>query len=152
MHCTPRCYNRSLSHPDNAAVLPPFPLRVECPPGACVCERERLLADPAADLRALRLTKIEEARLVERIERVASYAELMKVQAMIHAQLGLTLRIAPGPNEVRTVRGILVTIDEQPGVCKKIRQSIPAAIRRALAAQPQIMYDILDANDLFGAS
>lgn len=130
---------------------PTFLLRVECPPGACVCERERLLADPDADLRALRLTKLEEARLVERIERVASLAELRKVQAMINAQLGMTLRIEPGPNEVRTVRGILVVIDEQPGVCKKIRQSIPAAIRRALAAHPQIVYDMLDANDLFGA-
>ena len=146
------CYNRPLSHPDNAAVLPPFPIRVECPPGACVCERERLLADPSADLRALRLTKTEEARLIERIERVASYVELMKVQALINGQLGVTLRIAPGPNEVRTVRGILVVIDEQPGVCKKIRQSIPAAIRRVLAAHPQIMYDILNANDLFGGA
>jgi hypothetical protein len=133
-------------------VQPPFPIRVECPPGACVCERERLLADPHADLRALRLTRAEELRLVERIERVASHAELLKLQTMINAQLGVTLRIEPGPNEVRTVRGIVVVIDEQPGVCKKIRQSIPAAVRRALAAHPQIMYDILDANDLFGGS
>jgi hypothetical protein len=132
-------------------VPPPFPIRVECPPGACVCERERLLADPRADLRALRLTRAEELRLIERIEQVASYAELLKLQALINSQLGVALRIAPGVNEVRTVRGILVAIDEQPGVCKKIRQSIPAAIRRTLEAHPQIMYDILDANDLFGA-
>ena len=130
---------------------PPFPIRVECPPGACVCERERLLADPHADLRALRLTRAEELRLVERIERVASYAELLRVQAMIEKQLGVVVRIAPGVNEVRTVRGIIVAIDEQPGLCKKIRQSIPAAIRRALDTHPQIIYDILDANDLFGA-
>jgi hypothetical protein len=126
-------------------------LRVECPPGACVCDRERLLADPHADLRALRLTRAEELRLVERIERVASYAELLRVQAMINQQLGVALHIAPGVNEVRTVRGIVVALDHQPGLCKKIRQSIPAAIRRALDAHPQIMYDILDANDLFGA-
>jgi len=132
-------------------VPPPFPIRVECPPGACVCERERLLADPHADLRALRLTRAEELRLVERIERVASYAELLRVQAMIEKQLGVVVRIAPGVNEVRTVRGIIVAIDEQPGLCKKIRQSIPAAIRRALDTHPQIIYDILDANDLFGA-
>ena len=75
---------------------PPFALRVECPPGACVCDRERLLADPQADLRALRLTRAEELRLVERIERVASYAELLRVQAMINTQLGVNLRIAPG--------------------------------------------------------
>ena len=129
---------------------PTFPIRVECPPGACVCDRARLLADPQADLRALRLTRAEELRLIERIERVASYGELLKLQALIQTQLGMQLRIAPGPNEVRTVRGIVVVVDEQPGVCKKIRQSIPAAIRRALAAQPQIVYDILDASDLFG--
>ena len=137
------------------ALAPPvstFPLRIECPPGACVCDRERLLADPDADLRALRLTRAEELRLIERIERVASYAELLRVQAMINAQLGVQLRIAPGVNEVRTARGIVIAIDDQPGLCKKIRQSIPAAIRRALDAQPQIVYDILDANDLFGSN
>lgn len=131
--------------------LPPLSLRIECPPGACVCARERLLADPQADLRALLLTRNEEARLVERIGRVASYAELLRVQEMIHRQLGLTLRIGPGVNEVRTVRGIVVAIDDQIGLCKKIRQSIPAAVRRVLEAHPQIIYDILDANDLFGA-
>ena len=129
---------------------PPFPIRVECPPGACVCDRERLLADPQADLRALRLTRADELRLIERIERIASYPELLRVQSLINEQLGVVLRIAPGVNEVRTVRGIIVAIDDQPGLCKKIRQSIPAAIRRALDAHPQIMYDILDAHDLFG--
>lgn len=130
---------------------PPFPIRVECPPGACVCDRERLLADPQADLRALRLTRAEELRLIERIERVDSYADLLRVQAMIGQHLGVVLRIAPGVNEVKSVRGIIVAIDEQPGLCKKVRQSIPAAIRRTLEAHPQIIYDILDANDLFGA-
>jgi hypothetical protein len=133
-------------------VLPPFPIRVECPPGACVCDRERLLADPGADLRALALTRAEELRLIARIERVASYAELLRVQKMINDQLGVALRIAPGVNEVRSVRGIVIAIDDQPGLCKKIRQSIPAAIRRVLDAQPQIIYAILDANDLFGAA
>lgn len=131
---------------------PPFPIRVECPPGACVCERERLLADPEADLRVLRLTRADELRLIERIERIDSYADLVRVQGMIAAQLGVVLRVEPGPNEVRTVRGILVTIDTQPGLCKKIRQSLPAAVRRTLEARPQIIYAILDANDLFGAA
>ena len=129
---------------------PPFPIRVECPPGACVCDRDRLLADPQADLRALRLTRADELRLIERIERVESYGELKRLQALIEQQLGVVLHIHPGTNEVRTVRGIIVTLEEQPGLCKKIRQSIPAAIRRTLDAHPQIMYDILDANDLFG--
>lgn len=131
---------------------PPFPIRVECPPGACVCERERLLADPEADLRVLRLTRADELRLIERIERIHSYADLVRVQGLIAAQLGVVLRVEPGPNEVRTVRGILVTIDARPGLCKKIRQSLPAAVRRTLEARPQIIYAILDANDLFGAA
>jgi hypothetical protein len=134
------------------AASPPFPIRVECPPGACVCDRERLLADPAADLRALRLTRTEELRLIERIERIDTYADLLRVQAMVQQHLGVVLRIAPGVNEVKSVRGIIVTIDEQPGLCKKIRQSIPAAIRRTLDAHPTIIYDLLDANDLFGAA
>lgn len=131
---------------------PPFPIRVECPPGACVCDRERLLADPDADLRALRLTRTEELRLIERIERIDTYADLLRVQAMVEQHLGVVLRIAPGVNEVKSVRGILVTIDEQPGLCKKVRQSIPAAIRRTLDAHPEIIYALLDANDLFGGA
>ncbi len=38
----------------------PFPIRTECPPGACTCRREELLADPNADIRVLRLTREEE--------------------------------------------------------------------------------------------
>jgi hypothetical protein len=129
----------------------PFPIRVECPPGACVCEREQVLADPQGDLRPLRLTRQEELRLIERIERVASYAELQHVQRLIAANVGAELRIAPGPHEVRTVRGIVVALEERPGLCKKVRQSVPAAIRRVLDRHPEIIYAILDAHDLFGA-
>ncbi|MBW8902285.1 MAG: hypothetical protein JF619_30175, partial [Massilia sp.] len=50
-----------------------IPIRTECPPGACVCEREILLRDPDADLRPLRLTRAEEQRLLERIDVVGSY-------------------------------------------------------------------------------
>jgi hypothetical protein len=146
-----RRYNRPPLHHVVMAVQLPFPIRVECPPGACVCDRERLLADPEADLRALRLTRNEELRLLERIARIDSYTDLLRVQAMINAHLGVTLHIGPGVNEVKSVRGIVVAIDPQPGLCKKVRQSIPAAIRRMLEAHPQIIYDMLDANDLFGA-
>jgi hypothetical protein len=129
----------------------PFPIRVECPPGACVCEREQVLADPQGDLRPLRLTRQEELRLIERIERVATYADLQHVQRLIEANVGAALRIAPGPHEVRTVRGIVVVLEERPGLCKKVRQSVPAAIRRVLDRHPEIIYAILDAHDLFGA-
>jgi hypothetical protein len=127
-----------------------FPIRTECPPGACVCDRDRLLAEADADLRPLRLTRMEEQKLLERIEGIASYAELKRLQERIRANLGVELKITPGPNEVRTLRGILIVLEERPGLCKKVRQSIPAAVRRALDRHPEITYAILDSHDLFG--
>jgi hypothetical protein len=126
-----------------------FPIRTECPPGACVCDRERLLGDPQGDLRVLRLTRDEEKKLLARIEAVASYEELLRLGAKLHENLGVALRIAPGPNEVRTLRGLRIELDEQPGLCRKIRQSVPAAVRRCLDSHPEIVYAILDAHDLF---
>jgi hypothetical protein len=127
-----------------------FPLRTECPPGACVCDRDRLLAAPGADLRPLRLTRMEEQKLVERIEGIASYDELKRLQDRIRTNLGVELRITPSPNEVRTLRGILIVLEDRPGLCKKVRQSIPAAVRKALDRHPEITYAILDSHDLFG--
>jgi hypothetical protein len=131
-----------------------FPLRTECPPGACVCERDRLLADAerdaGVDLRPLRLTRMEEQKLIERIEGIATFEELRRLQDRIRTNLGVELKIAPGPNEVRTVRGIVILLEDRPGLCKKVRQSIPAAVRKALDRHPEITWAILDANDLFG--
>jgi hypothetical protein len=127
-----------------------FPLRTECPPGACVCDRDRLLAEADADLRPLRLTRMEEQKLVERIEGIASYEELLRLQERIRTNLGVELKIAPGPNEVRTLRGIVILLEDRPGLCKKVRQSIPAAVRKALDRHPEITWAILDAHDLFG--
>jgi len=131
------------------AVQLPFPVRVECPPGACVCERERLLADPAGDHRPLAIDRKQEQNLVARIERVRDYQDLQHLQALIRKNVGAELRIEPGPNEVRTVRGIIVVLEEKPGLCKKVRQSVPAAVRRLLQERPEIAYAILDAHDLF---
>jgi len=127
-----------------------FPLRSECPPGACVCERERLLVEPGADLRPLRLTRMEEQKLIARIENISSYDELRRLQEKIRANLGVELKIVPGPNEVRTLRGIVILLEDRPGLCKKVRQSIPAAIRKALDRHPEITWAILDSHDLFG--
>lgn len=127
-----------------------FPLRSECPPGACVCERERLLVEPGADLRPLRLTRMEEQKLIERIENISSYDELRHLQEKIRANLGVELKIVPGPNEVRTLRGIVILLEDRPGLCRKVRQSIPAAIRKALDRHPEITWAILDSHDLFG--
>ena len=128
----------------------PFPIRTECPPGACVCDRDRIMADPQADHRPLALTRQQEQKLVERIERVESYADLQHVQALVFKNLGAELRIEPGPNEVRTVRGIIVVLEEKPGLCKKARQAVPSAVRRRLSERPDIAWALLDAHDLFG--
>jgi hypothetical protein len=127
-----------------------IPIRTECPPGACVCDRDLVLANPAADLRPLRLTKMEEQRLLDRIDQVGTYEELKRLQERIRANLGLELKILPGPNEVRTLRGILIVLEDRPGLCKKVRQSVPAAVRRVLERHPEITWAILHANDLFG--
>lgn len=132
--------------PQQAAI----PIRTECPPGACVCDRDRLLAEPDADIRPLRLTRSEEQRLLGRIEGIASHAELRKLQAAIERNLGTKLIIEPGPNEVRTVRGIVIRLEDRPGLCKKVRQSVPAAVRKLLEREPAIAYAVLDAHDLFG--
>jgi len=126
------------------------PLRTECPPGSCVCERDRLLGEPGADLRPLLLTRMEEQKLIDRIESIASYEELKRLQDKIRTNLGVELKITPSPNEVRTLRGIVILLEDRPGLCKKVRQSIPAAVRKALERHPEITYAILDANDLFG--
>lgn len=129
-----------------------FPIRKECPPGACVCDRETLLNDPQGDVRILMLTKEEEKKLVARIESISSYADLTHMQARMQAQLGIVLRISPGPNEVRTVRGLVIQVEERPGLCSKTRQSLPAAIRRCLENNPAIVYTLLDAHDLLGGA
>ncbi|MEQ7922132.1 hypothetical protein ABQX22_23250 [Xanthomonas sp. WHRI 1810A] len=124
------------------------PPRQPCPPGACDCQRERLLETPEADLRILWLTRVEEKRLLERLENISSLADLEHMQQRMHEQLGIRLHIAPGFNEVRTVRGIGFQIDTLPGMCRKTRQSIPAAIRRGLEKHPEIAYELLNAHDL----
>jgi len=128
----------------------PFPIRKECPPGACICDRDKLLNDPHADLRVLRLTGMEERKLIERIENISSYDDLKHVAQLMRDQLGIVLTIMPGSNEVRTVRGFIIQLAEQTGLCRKLRQSIPAAVRRCLERKPEIAYAILDAHDLFG--
>lgn len=127
------------------------PIRTECPPGACVCDREALLADPQADRRILQLTREEEKRLVARIDAIASYAELKKIEQRMHQLLGIALRITPSSHEVRTVRGFSIELAPLPGLCRKTRQAIPAAVRRCLERHPEIAYAILDAHDLLGA-
>lgn len=129
-----------------------FQMRKECPPGACDCGRDDLLRDPQADLRILRLTRDEEKRLVERILAISSYADLAKVGARMRDNLGIALHIVPSPNEVRSARGLRIHLDAHPGLCRKTRQAIPAAVRKCLDTHREILFAILDQHDLLGAA
>ncbi|ASU36893.1 hypothetical protein hmeg3_00380 [Herbaspirillum sp. meg3] len=131
-----------------------IPIRKECPPGACVCDRENLLGNARAgidtDLRVLTLTQEQERRLIERIDRINSYEDLQHVSNLLYKQLGVVLHITPSPREVRTVRGFMILLEDRPGLCKKTRQAVPAAIRRCLENNPEIAFNILNAHDLLG--
>jgi len=126
----------------------PPPLRQPCPPGACDCGRENLAERPPAAQRILLLTRQEEKRLVERLENLKDLEDLQRLQVRMFENLGIRVRIAPGFNEVRTMRGIVIELDAQPGLCRKTRQSIPAAIRRGLERNPEVAFRLLDAHDL----
>lgn len=126
-----------------------LPIRSPCPPGACTCDREQLLQLPGTAARILLLTRQEEKRLLERLENIQSLEDLEHMQRRLHEQLGIRVEIAPGFNEVRSMRGIGIHIDDLPGLCRKTRQAIPAAIRRGLEKHPEIAYRLLDAHDLF---
>lgn len=124
------------------------PLRSPCPPGACICGRDPLLETPGADLRILRLTREEEKLLLARLEKLKDLADLEHLQKRMYDQLGVRVDVAPGFNEVRTMLGIEIHIDDLPGLCRKTRQAIPAAIRRGLKNQPEIAYELLNSHDL----
>ena len=128
---------------------PPFAIRTECPPGACVCGREALLNDPNADLRVLRLTRDEEKRLLQRLENLVSLQDLRHLEALLQKQLGIELTISLGPNEVRSLRGIAILVNEQVGLCKKTRQAIPAAIKKSMEQHPEIAFELLNEGSLF---
>ncbi len=128
---------------------PPFPIRTECPPGACVCDRDALLQTPDGDWRILRLTRDEERRLVQRLETLDSLADLRRLQDRMEQQLGIRLSISVSPHEVRTLRGITILVHEQRGLCRKTRQAIPAAIKKSMEQRPEIAYELLDEDGLF---
>ena len=115
-----------------------------------MCDRERLLAETGADLRILKLTREEEKKLLARIEAISSYDDLRRMEQRMYQLLGIALSIRPSANEVRTVRGFSIELGALPGLCRKTRQSIPAAVRRCLDQHPEIAFAILDAHDLFG--
>lgn len=136
----------------------PYPVRTECPPSLCNCALAALMAAAEAgtaseaDLRILRLSRKEELRLLERLEQLSSLEDLRRMEARMAEQLGLRLSITPSPNEVRTLRGITILVHEQPGLCRKTRQAIPAAIKKSMDARPEIAWALLDEGGLFGGA
>lgn len=130
----------------------PFPVRTECPPGACVCERDALMRQPGGDMRILQLTRVEEQRLLDRLADLTDLADLRHMESRLFQQLGIRLTIAAGANEVRTLRGITVLVHDQPGLCRKTRQAIPAAIKKSMDQRPHIAWDLLNEGGLFGAA
>ncbi len=132
----------------------PFPIRKECPPGACVCGRDELLdawdREPQTDIRVLRLTREQERDLLLRIEAIASYAELNHLEQRLLDNLGVVLRIIPSARGVRSVHGLSIKLDHCPGLCRRTRENVPAAIRRCLGQRPEIVYALLNARDLLG--
>jgi DNA polymerase II large subunit len=98
----------------------------------------------------LRLLKNEEKNLIEHIHTISSYAQLKKLEERLYSQLGLVLKVVQRSREVRTARGIGVDVEPIPGLCKKTRQAIVTAVRRCLDENTEIVFAILDANDLFG--
>jgi len=132
-----------------APALPPRPL---CPPGACNCAIETLLMQPPGQWRILQLTRAEEQRLVQRLENLRDLGDLRHMQQRMAQQLGIVLQVASSAQEVRTLRGIIVAVQEQPGLCRKTRQAIAAAVRKSMAQRPQIAWALLDEDGLFGAA
>ena len=124
-------------------------MRTECPPGACNCGRDALLHNPGGDLRVLRLTRDDEKRLLQRLENLSSLSDLHHMQDRMEQQLGIRLSISSSPNVVRSLRGIVILVQEQSGLCRKTRQAISAAIKRSLAQRPEIAYDLLNVGGLF---
>lgn len=86
--------------------------------------------------------------MIERLENLASLEDLEHMQLQLYQKLGIRLAVSPGSNEVRSMRGIRIELAELPGLCRKTRQAIPAAIRRAMERRPEIAYSLLNAHDL----
>ena len=126
-----------------------FPIRTECPPGACNCGRDALLQSPDDDLCVLRLTREDEKQLLHRLENLSSLSDLKRIEERLVQQLGIRLSISTSRNEVRSLRGITILVHEQIGLCRKTRQAIPAAIKRSLEQRPEIAHEILNVGGLF---
>ncbi len=97
----------------------------------------------------MRLTREDEKQLLKRLDNLKSLSDLKHMETRMEQQVGIRLSISISPNEVRSLRGITILVHEQPGLCRKTRQAIPAAIKRSLEQQPAIAHEILNVGGLF---
>lgn len=114
-----------------------------------MCDRDALLQAVDGDVRILRLTRDEEKRLIQRLENLASLGDLRHMEERLFQQLGVRLSISASPHEVRSLRGIAILVHEQPGLCRKTRQAIPAAIKKSMEQRPEIVFELLNEDGLF---
>ena len=129
-------------------VLRRFPTPPPALPARRLRLRTRALEAPGADRRILLPDPPEEQRLAARLEALRSLEDLEHLLRRMEEQLGIRLRIAPAFGEVRSMRGIRMRFEEQPGLCRKTRQAIPAAIRRGLGCRKSPTHALLNAHDL----
>ena len=104
------------------------PLRQPCPPGACVCERERAEA-PGADRRILLLTRQEEQR-GRSLEALRSTGRHGTPAAAHGGTTGHPPADRPGLRRGAQHARHPHALRGAAGLCRKTRQAIPAAIRR----------------------
>ena len=86
--------------------------------------------------------------LLERLANVQSLEELGGCSSACSNSWAF-MTIAPGHNEVRSMRGIAIEFAEQPGLCRKTRPPLPppfAAVWRSARNRRRL----LDAHDLLG--
>jgi hypothetical protein len=138
----------TLSVPSSSAEsdATPMGLRTPCPAGVCDCGHQQLLETPGGDWRPLRLNRTEENKLLERLRSVTTLEQLQQLLAKMQAQLGMQVTLVPSRTETRSLRGISIQVAEQPGLCRKVRQSVPAAIRRGMEQHPAVVYALLNAH------
>lgn len=86
---------------------------------------------------------------MQRLENIVSLDDLRHMQERLRQQLGVELSIHLSPNEVRSLRGIAILVHEQPGLCRKTRQAIPAAIKKSMEQRPEIAWALLNEDGLF---
>lgn len=133
----------------STAPLPTTATRAPCPPGACDCGWAQQPQWPPPSPRLALLTPDALNDLLHRLHQAADLPQLRHLMARMHAQLGMELHIAPGKQRTQGLKGLLVEVLPQPGLCRKTRQAIAHAVRQALQERPHIAMDLLNENSLF---